>query len=100
MPLAARGRSGKTQHAGCEKWAYAKHAGSVTSPPQNPADRAPVIDLAFHILVLLFLAAFLAGFIDSIAGGTVPRGKAILRSTAKPGDIIFVTGKLGGAAGG
>ena len=34
-------------------------------PPTEP----PVIDLAFHILVLLFLAAFLAGFIDSIAGG-------------------------------
>ena len=38
--------------------------------------------------------------IDSIVGGTVPRGQAILRSTAKPGDIVFVTGKLGGAAGG
>lgn len=38
--------------------------------------------------------------IDSIAGGTVPRGQAVLRSAARPGDIIFVTGKLGGAAGG
>lgn len=38
--------------------------------------------------------------IDSVAGGEVPRGKAILRAGAKVGDAIFVSGKLGGAAGG
>jgi len=36
--------------------------------------------------------------IDSIAAGEVRRGKAILRSDAKVGDLIFVTGNLGGAA--
>ncbi|MEO7660462.1 MAG: thiamine-phosphate kinase, partial [Pyrinomonadaceae bacterium] len=38
--------------------------------------------------------------IDSTVGGEVAHGKAIMRSTAKAGDAIFVTGKLGGAAGG
>ena len=38
--------------------------------------------------------------IDSIAAGQVKKGKAILRSGAKAGDLIFVTDELGGAAGG
>lgn len=35
---------------------------------------------------------------DIIALGQVPRGKALLRSRARPGDLIYVTGALGGAA--
>ena len=38
--------------------------------------------------------------IDSIAAGETKRGKAILRSGAKAGDLIFLTGELGGAAAG
>lgn len=38
--------------------------------------------------------------IDSIAGGEVPAGKAILRSGAAIGDSIYVSGALGGAAAG
>lgn len=38
--------------------------------------------------------------IDSIAAGEAKKGKAILRSGAKPNDLIFVTGSLGGAAAG
>lgn len=38
--------------------------------------------------------------IDCIVGGVVEKGEAILRGGAKPGDLIFVTGLLGGAAGG
>ena len=35
---------------------------------------------------------------DIVLTGTVPRGKALLRSGTKPGDRIYVTGSLGGAA--
>ncbi|HVE59352.1 MAG TPA: thiamine-phosphate kinase [Pyrinomonadaceae bacterium] len=38
--------------------------------------------------------------VDSIAAGEVEIGKAIFRSGAKAGDLIFVTGELGGAATG
>ena len=38
--------------------------------------------------------------IDSVVGGKLAKGKAILRSTAKAGDAICVSGSLGGASGG
>src|SRR5579863_10434109 len=37
---------------------------------------------------------------DIVVLGTVPKGKAVLRSGARAGDGIYVTGELGGAAGG
>jgi thiamine-monophosphate kinase len=35
---------------------------------------------------------------DLMVVGSVPKGKAILRSGARPGDLIFVSGELGGSA--
>ena len=37
---------------------------------------------------------------DIILTGAVPRGRALLRSRARPGDALYVTGQLGGAAAG
>ena len=37
---------------------------------------------------------------DIVCVGAVPRGKALLRSGARPGDRLYVTGSLGGAAAG
>jgi thiamine-monophosphate kinase len=37
---------------------------------------------------------------DIVLVGAVPRGRALLRSGAKPGDLLYVTGVLGGAAAG
>ncbi len=38
--------------------------------------------------------------VDSIIGGDVPKGKAILRSAAEVGDAIVVTHRVGGSRGG
>ncbi len=35
---------------------------------------------------------------DIVLVGSAPAGKALLRSTARAGDLIYVTGRLGGAA--
>jgi thiamine-monophosphate kinase len=37
---------------------------------------------------------------DIVLVGAVPRGKALLRSAAQAGDLLYVTGRLGGAAAG
>lgn len=37
---------------------------------------------------------------DIVLVGAVPRAKALLRSGARPGDLLYVTGALGGAAAG
>ena len=36
--------------------------------------------------------------VDIVVVGSAPKGKAVLRSGARPGDRVFVSGELGGSA--
>lgn len=61
------------------------------------------LDLADRLQTLLAggdLAESPVAVADIVLLGAVPRGKALLRSGARPGDLLFVTGALGGAAAG
>jgi thiamine-monophosphate kinase len=62
-----------------------RHADSETSPGRRPGPNRTAAAGA------LFAA-------DIVLIGSVPRGQALLRSGARPGDSIYVTGALGGAA--
>jgi thiamine-monophosphate kinase len=79
--------------------------------PRSAADDAPWLDGFLDGLLALAAASKtpLAGgdtaespsdhiLADIVLLGSVPSGKALRRSGAKPGDRIFITGTLGGAA--
>jgi thiamine-monophosphate kinase len=73
---------------------------SLAMPPNFPVQRFFKALLALaekHKLTLAGgdLARFDKVLVDVICCGRVPRGKAMLRSGAKIGDRIYVTGKLG-----
>jgi thiamine-monophosphate kinase len=72
--------------------------------PQNWVDRflKGLLDLANEFKIPLAggdTAQSASGIqADIVVVGSVPKGKAVLRSGAKPGDFIYVTGALGGSA--
>jgi thiamine-monophosphate kinase len=84
---------------------------SVALPARAGLGRAWLAD--FHAGLHAWMGAFgaqaaggdLSGskggvFIDVCAIGEVERGRAMRRSAARPGDVVFVSGPLGGAAAG
>jgi len=72
--------------------------------PQQWVDRfvAGLLKLAARFSVRLAggdTARSLGGVLaDVVVLGSIPRGRAILRSGARPGDVIYITGTLGSAA--
>lgn len=91
---------------GCPKWAM------VTIGATDETWQSGVVDEAFdgyHEMAKMFEVEVIGGdvsrsesgfVIDSIVGGDVPTGRAVLRSGAKAGDGIFVTGPLGSSGAG
>lgn len=84
---------------------------SVALPPRKDLGRVWLTD--FHAGLHAWMGAFgaqIAGgdlsaskggvFIDVTAIGEVEKGRALRRSAARPGDLVFVSGPLGGAAAG
>lgn len=79
-------RNGKS---GAKSWADRFYDGLLALAAQHNAPLAGG-DLAESPVALA----------DIVLVGAVPRGKALLRSTARAGDSLYVTGTLGGAAAG
>jgi thiamine-monophosphate kinase len=78
---------------------------NVVAPPSLPTTMLDAIYRGVNRLATRHGLAIVGGDMSSgphlelhaFAVGRVPRGKAVCRSTARPGDIVFVTGSLGGS---
>jgi thiamine-monophosphate kinase len=80
----------------------------LVAPPRTPVARLDGICRGAQRLARRFGAAIVGGDtsrgrtleLHAFAVGRVPRGTAALRSGARPGDAIYVTGTLGGSGAG
>lgn len=79
---------------------------SLALPPQLPQQWVDSFLRGFHRLARKSAVALAGGDVsassaitaDIVVAGEVPSGKGVLRSGARPGDRIYVTGGLGGSA--
>jgi thiamine monophosphate kinase len=69
------------------------HGSTVSLTAFSPSRRLNHVPLAGGDLAESTLAVA-----DVVLTGAVPQGEALLRSGARPGDLIYVTGSLGAAA--
>jgi len=80
----------------------------LVAPPKTPVKRIEKIYAGMARLARRFKVSIVGGDVSSgkelqlhvFGVGRVKKGRAILRSGAKPGDAIFVTGRLGGSLAG
>lgn len=79
----------RTRKSGAKSWADRFYDGLLALAAQHTTPLAGG-DLAESPVALA----------DIVLVGAVPRGRALLRSTARAGDLLYVTGTLGGAAAG
>jgi len=78
---------------------------NLVCPQSTPADVITAIYRGAEQLAVRFGASIIGGdtirsqplAVHGFAAGRLPTGSAVLRSGAKPGDVIYVTGKLGGS---
>lgn len=78
---------------------------NLTAPPATPLEKIKDIYTGLKALAARYQAGITGGDVSSgtalalhvFCVGRVPQGQAILRSGAQPGDLICVTGKLGGS---
>ncbi len=91
LPLAGGDSAAAPAHARLEHNALRANQGRVSKENQQTAAKVAARKSQDTRSGALFTA-------DIILVGSVPRGKALLRSGARPGDSIHVTGALGGAA--
>lgn len=81
---------------------------NLVVPPGTPGETMERIYAGANQLASSFGASIIGGdtltssplALHGFASGRLPAGRAVLRSGARPGDVIFVTGELGGSISG
>lgn len=95
----ARALSDLAAMGGTPRWLLT----DVTAAPDTPADKVSALYAGLEKAARHFHVSIVGGDLAEarelqvhiVALGTCPRGTAVLRSTARPGDLLLVTGRLG-----